>query len=476
MRVFLVRPLLTQKKRAFLSTQFPLNICYLASYLRKSGHNVTIIDFEAGETIDSFIWALGSIRPGLVGFSCLTPNIAAGAKLAGIAKEIIPQCLTVVGGHHVSAIPERTLKEFSQFDLACIGEGEETITELADAIASGSRGFQEISGLAFRDSESVVRTSPRRVKHNLDALPFPARDLLKLNNYRGQSHRGFSRDFLRITEIITSRGCNWRCSFCAQHIISGGKRRTRSAKNVAEEIREGVNEFGFNHFNICDDCFVERGDSDRAVAIAEEFRRHRVTFNCSARVDSITGELLVTLAKCGLRGISFGVESGSPQILGEIGKGTTISQIRDAFAWAKRAKILQVEATAMLGAATGEGINEIRETVNLLHRLNPTNIMVSVAIPYPGTRLYEALSLAGKISGEEPWEEFQFYDTRASWRSGEFTAATLSTLQRRIMRRFYLNPERIARRVSGIRSRAEAKYYISCGIDLARGSAKGAKR
>jgi radical SAM superfamily enzyme YgiQ (UPF0313 family) len=476
MAVVLVRPPLTTKKRRFLSCQFPLNICYLASYLRENGHSVTIIDFEAGETIDSFVSALERTRPALVGFSCLTPNIAAGAKLAGIAKEIIPQCVTIVGGHHASAIPERTLKEFPQFDLACIGEGEETITELADAIASGSREFQKIPGLALRDDESVVRTSPRRIRHNLDALPFPARDLLNLNNYRGQSHRGFSRDFLRITEIITSRGCNWHCSFCAQHVVSGGKRRTRSAENVSEEICECAKRFGFNHFNICDDCFIERTDSDRAVAIAEGFRRHRATFNCSARVDSVTRELLVTLAKCGLKGISFGVESGSPRILGEIGKGTTISQMRDAIMWAKSAKIPQVEATAMLGAGSEEGINEIRETVHLLHRLDPANVMVSVAVPYPGTRLYETLGLAGKISEKEQWDQFQFYGTGGSWQSGKFTAAALSTLQRRIMRQFYLHPERIVRKLSGIRSWGEVKYYISCGTDFIRDCTKRAKR
>jgi radical SAM superfamily enzyme YgiQ (UPF0313 family) len=476
MRVVLLRPALTTRKRRFLSCQFPLNICYLASYLRKGGHSVTIIDFDAGETIDSFVSALERVRPELVGFSCLTPNIGAGAKLAGVAKGVIPQCVTIVGGHHSSAIPERTLKEFPQFDLICIGEGEETVAELADAIASGERSFQDISGLAFRDGESVVRTSQRRVRHNLDSLPFPARDSLKLNNYRGQSHRGFSREFLRITEIITSRGCNWQCSFCAQHIISGGKRWARSAGNVAEEIRECVKRFGFNHFNICDDCFIERGDSDRAVAIAQEFRRQRVTFNCSSRVDAMTKELLVTLARCGLRGISFGVESGSPQTLREIGKGITISQIRDAVMWAKSARIPHVEVTAMLGAAASEGENEIRETVNLLHRLNPVNIMVSVAIPYPGTKLYEALLLAGKMSDKEQWDQFQFYDTGGSWQAGKFKASALSRLQRRIMRRFYLNPERIARRVSGIRSWAEAKYYISCGVDLIRGPVKRAKR
>ena len=268
MRVVLVRPPLTAKRRRFFSCQFPLNLCYLASYLRKSGHSVTIIDFEAGETTDSFASALERVRPGLVGLSCLTPNIAAGAKLAGIAKEILPQVITIVGGHHASAIPERTLKEFPQFDLCCIGEGEETITELADAIASGTRDFHQIPGIAFRDGGRVVRTSARRAAHNLDALPFPARELLKIDNYRGQSHRGFSREFLRITEIITSRGCNWHCSFCAQHVISGGKRRVRSAENVAAEIRECVGRFGFNHFNICDDCFVDRTDTERAVAIA----------------------------------------------------------------------------------------------------------------------------------------------------------------------------------------------------------------
>jgi radical SAM superfamily enzyme YgiQ (UPF0313 family) len=476
MHIVLVRPALTTKKRRFLSCQFPLNICYLASYLRKNGHSVTIIDFEAGETIDSFGSALKSTRPELIGFSCLTPNIGAGAKLASIAKEIIPKCVTIVGGHHSSAIPERTLGEFPQFDLICIGEGEETITELADTVASGTRDFQKISGLAFRNGESVVRTSPRRVRHNLDSLPFPARDLLKLNNYRGQSHRGFSREFLRITELITSRGCNWRCYFCAQHVISGGKRRTRSAENVAEEVRECVNEFGFNHFNICDDCFVERGDSDRAVAIAEEFRRHRVTFNCSSRVDAITKELLVTLARCGLRGISFGVESGSPRILGEIGKGITISQIRDAIMWAKRAKIPHVEVTAMLGASTSEGENEIYETVNLLHRLNPASIMVSVAIPYPGTRLYEALLLAGKISDKEQWEQFQFYDTGGSWRAGKFSASALSRLQRRIMVGFYLHPERVGATLTKIRYAGELKYYLFAGVQFVRDCVSAGKR
>ncbi|MFH1421950.1 MAG: radical SAM protein [Planctomycetota bacterium] len=465
MSVLLVRPPLSDRKRAFFSCQFPLNLCYLASSLIEHCHDISVFDFEAGGTVESFISFLKEKKPELIGFSCLTSNITAGAELASMVRSILPASINIVGGHHASAIPERTLSEFSQFDICCIGEGEDSIVQLAESVSRKNNDYSSIPGISFRNSDGEIKTNCIVPLRNVDTIPFPARELLNISNYHGQSHRGFSRDFLRITEITTSRGCNWKCSFCAQHVVSGGRRRSRSAENVIAEIQECVNKFGFNHFNIHDDCFIEKNEPRRAIEIAEEFRRHKVTFNCNVRVDAVTKELLFTLAKLGLTGISFGVESGSEHVLEDIRKKTAVKQIREAFMWAKSAKIPHVEATVMIGFPE-ENEAEICQTADLIYKINPTDLMVSIAVPYPGTKLFKDFSVEKHVVKKELWKEFKFYDTSAFWKAEGILPEKLSKLQRRIMRKFYFHPAGIMNRLLHIRSSNELKYYISAGMDF----------
>ena len=459
--ILLIRPPTVMKGAAFIATQFPLNLASIAASALAKGYDVKIWDFDvrnfSGRNFEKDIIELS---PFIVGISCYTPTIINGHKIAGLVKRCLPGAVTVVGGPHVSALPEETMDEFRDFDMGVLGEGEESLVEIADRLSKG-QSAEGAKGVVFRKGGRLAGAGRREPIKDLDALPFPARHLLEEELYKGQSHRGFSRSFLNITEIMTSRGCSNRCIFCASDIVMGAGVRFRGAPSVKNEIAECVKRYGFNHFTVSDDTFTLK--EDRLYEICGEFARHNVTWNCNARVWPISRQMLSVMARSGCRGITFGVESGSKRILKLIKKNVSPGQIEDAFRWSKEAGIRLVEADVIIGSHPSETEDDIRMTRSLLKRISPDIIMASVIVPYPGTRIYEIMKERNLILEDKKWDTFVFFGREPSWRTEQFSPKELLILQKKMLAGFYFNLSYIVRTLGKMRSLNELLYWLSAG-------------
>lgn len=465
MNVLLVRPPDPLQGSALLSHTRPMNLAYLAAWLRRAGIAVTLLDYEVEPfTAEAFITRLRQLQPTLLALSSVTPTISSAARLCSLAKQFDPALLTVIGGAHANGLPTRTLEEFPAFDCLVYGEGEETLLELCRAVASGE-SFASIAGLVHRDGGELVRNSPRPLLANLDALPFPARDLFVAANQAGHASRGFSNT-LRSAELFTARGCPFGCSFCAIQATFGHCVRFHSLERIAAELEELVQQ-GCNHLVIADDTFTL--DAERAAAISRIIGRSGITsWNCDTRVTSVTPELLRIMRQNGCTKVAFGVESGSQRILDKIGKQIRVEQVQQAVLWAKEAGLRHIEGNFIIGADPSETAEDLELTGRMILDLPWTFVSVAVIVPYPGTPVYQQMLAAGQIDVDARWEDFVIFGKAPHWRTDHFSASELLAQQKRLTREFYLRPSYVVHQLFTIRSLKEADYWFSAGISYLR--------
>ena len=262
MSVYLIRPMTPKTSQSGLvSVQYPINLGYLAAYLKTHNISCVVRDFEVEAFIEKeFLASISQGNPRIIGFSCMTPHIKNAAVLAKIIKAHFPNILTVLGGVHGSAIPEQTLREFPEFDVVVMGEGEQTLVELYGCYLNNRMEY--VPGIAYRMRENRICINQRRpMIENLDSIPFPDRELINIDNYR-KSHvsRGHSRKTKRIAEITCSRGCPYDCIFCASKVVHSRKVRFRSPQNIIAEMEYLVNNYHIEHFSFLDDTFTLRKD------------------------------------------------------------------------------------------------------------------------------------------------------------------------------------------------------------------------
>jgi len=465
--VLLVRPPYPLGRLAFINTQIPLNLCSLAAALRAAGFpDVRIADYEvAPYSREGLRRLLEGFRPGLVGITACTPTVELGARVASDIRQAFPSAFLVAGGPHASALPVDTLEAYPALDAAAVGEGEATLAELAAVLARGGRDLAGVRGLVWREGAGCRANEAREPVADLDSLPFPARDLLDLGAYRGQVFRGFSREFLRIGELITSRGCPNRCVFCASKVVLGRRVRYRSAGHVLAEVRECMDRFGMRHFVVLDD--TVNLNHPRLMELCEGFQGLGVSWNCLATVSHMTPEVLRAMSRSGCTGITFGVESGSPRILRENGKNITREQALQAFRWAREAGIRTLEADFMIGSHPSETREDLELTRQLIRELKPDILSVQPLIPYPGTRAHEILKEKGLL-GEPRWRDYLFFGTRPAWRLEHLDAGEMVRWQRRTLRGFYLRPSTLLRRVRKVSGPRELLYYLRTGLQVLR--------
>ena len=444
--------------------QHPINLAQIAAYLNKYGIECRIWDYGVDIYTDAgFKKKLEDFQPSIVGFSCVTPLIKTGAAMARIVKETAPEILTVIGGPHVTAIPEKTMDEFPSFDVGVIGEGEITFHEII-AKFGANEPIKGISGTVFKDEGRLILPDLRPLIQNLDDLPFPNRSLIDFSKYAGSSSPGLSNRIHTITEMFTSRGCPVWCIFCGSHLTHRGKVRFRSSRHVLTEARQCIEKYGVDHLTIDDDTFTY--GKKRLLEICEGMKELPVTWDCDSRVDSITPETLQKMAESGCVKIAFGVESGSPRILKLIRKKITPEQISNAFSWAKKAGI-QTSGFLMIGSHPSESIEDLDQTLRFMKKVKPDYLMVYCAVPYPGTELNRIMSENNLILSED-WDEYDIVRTRPVWKTNHFSPEELVRQQQRLYRSFYLRPGYVLKKTLELKSWDDFRYLFESGVAFLR--------
>ncbi|MFH1950194.1 MAG: radical SAM protein [Pseudomonadota bacterium] len=470
MSVYLIRPMTPKTSQGGLvSVQYPINLGYLASYLQMKGIVCFARDFEVEAFSESeFLASIKRAKPCIVGFSCMTPHIKSGARLAKMVKDNFPHILTVLGGVHGSGIPKQTLEEFPQFDVIVCGEGEQTLVELYHAWLD--RRIDLVAGIAFRANDTEINDTeikinpPRPLIDNLDDIPFPNRDMIDIGNYR-KSHvsRGHSRKTKRIAEITCSRGCPYDCIFCASKVVHSRRVRFRSPENIIAEIGYLIDTYGIEHLSFLDDTFTLKREILKPVC--EYMGLKGVSFDSYTRVSDINEEKMDIMVSNGCKKISFGIESGSPRILKLIRKGITVEQAERAFTIARKAGLHTIEGTFMIGCHPDETLEDIEMTKNLIHKLRPDIMALNIAIPYPGTELNRILKERGILKSED-WDEFVLFFSNPSWELGSVPMKEIKRILKQITYGYYLRPSYVLKTISRNASPKELRYWFSLGFSF----------
>jgi radical SAM superfamily enzyme YgiQ (UPF0313 family) len=356
----------------------PLGVTYVAAAFEAAGAEVRVLDYIVSRySPEKLRREIEAFRPDLVGSTSVTMNFPAAAEIVETAKAIRPSAVTAMGGPHVTFDAENTLRTYPGIDLLVLGEGERTVAEFLP-LTHDREAWSQVKGIAFLEDGRFVRTGARELIQDLETIPRPARHLLPVSRYQAL---GFP------VSIITSRGCPYQCIFCQGRRMVGHRVRYRNPMSVVDEIEE-VLAYGFTRINVADDLFLS--NKARARAICEEILRRDLRFGWSAfvRANIIDADVLRLMREAGCDSVSFGIESGSPEMLKRIRKRITLDQGRRA-AEICRDVGLTAHASFMVGLP-GESPETLRETQAYADSLKIIYGYHFLA-PLPGTTVREEI-------------------------------------------------------------------------------------
>jgi radical SAM superfamily enzyme YgiQ (UPF0313 family) len=362
----------------------------VASYLEKNGFDVKIIDCSLGKSHEELINILKKEKPDLVGITSTTPVYESALKVAKNVKRELPETVVVIGGSHVTALPEEVMKT-GFFDFGVLGEGELTIVELCKELDKyDGKNVKKVKGLVYNKGKGVHFTGKREFVKNLDDLPFPAWHLLpKLSEY---SPTPASYKKLPQGIIMTTRGCPFQCKFC-DNAVFGCSYRERSAYNVLDEIGLLVEKFGMKDLKFFDDTLTVNKKRLYEICNGIKERGYDFEWCCLTRVDNVSEEMFRKMKDSGCWQVLFGIESGDPKVLKNMKKDITIEQASRAVKLAKSAGL--VTRCDFLFGTPGETSESMKRTLEFAKKLNPDFAHFNKFTPYPGSEFYRMLVRQG---------------------------------------------------------------------------------
>jgi anaerobic magnesium-protoporphyrin IX monomethyl ester cyclase len=389
----------------------PLGTLYAAALLQHFGISVAVFDTMLNDPAERFRSALEQHQPRIVvvyedNFNFLTKMCL--TRMREVAYEILDAsqkagAIAIVNGSDAS---DHAL-DYLQKGFRCVllGEAEWTLLEVVQSLLSNDNAalshipLSHIKGLALLEDQrnEVFRTASRPLMRNLDALPFPARELVDLHQYQDawkSAHGYFS------TNIVASRGCPYRCNWCAKPIY-GDAFSVRSAASVAEEMRCLKHDHHAEHLWFADDIFGLQAKWVTDLAEHVEHLDAALPFKMQSRVDLMSRKTVRALRRAGCAEVWIGVESGSQKILDAMDKGTRVEQ----FAIAR--ENLQNEGIRacyfLQFGYPGETWEDIQKTVEMVRSTRPDDIGVSVSYPLPGTKFFERVKM--QIGQKTNWSD-----------------------------------------------------------------------
>ncbi len=385
-----------------------LGLMYIASYLLNKGYRVGYLDgyikyvpidiiklfnkehseiIRYNFPIRDFIEEIVRFKAPIIGLSCsFTSSIYNIQKIVKKIKKHSPDSLIILGGYHASSLPKKTLDLINGCDIVVIREGELTMEEIL-MYNKGNYELSNIKGIAYRNNDKTIVTPSRPLISDLDLLPYPERSLAPIKHYNRFLHSIGSHECSE-GSLISSRGCPYNCIYCCVSSVHGRSFRERSASNVIDEIISVKDEYNTSYFKFQDDIFTL--NKKRVIELCKKIIKNRldIIWGCQTRVDCVDKELLILMKKAGCKYMSFGVESGDPQILKNLKKNITIEQIKTATKLAKSIDIY-VNYSLIVGNP-GENRITLQNTINLVKKLKPNSAGVAIMIPYPGSEIYNS--------------------------------------------------------------------------------------
>ena len=448
MRVCLINPPRIQPKAWGKPNVFPpIVLASVAAVLEKK-HEVSIIDaptegwenlleldktkYRVGLSAENIVERVTQWKPDVVILEIPFSGWSRTAfEVATITKKVNPNIKVALFGLHPSSRPEDCLQN-DDVDFVVVGEPENTVFELVDALEHGKVDFKDIDGLGFKEMGKPVLTGNRAVIENLDLLPIPARHLLPMDVYaqavkqnplRGEIHKPY-------TIVITSRGCPYNCVFCSSCVVWGKRWRPRSPKNVVDEIEQVIKTFGIRQIDFSDDNMTldkQRMDQICDLIVERDLKFEWFTPN-GIRADTLDEPLLRKMKAAGCKKIRVAPESGVQRVVNDvIKKNLDLKTVELAIARCKHVGI-KVGCFFVIGLI-GETKADIEETINFaykLKRLGADTFIFSIAMPLYGTAFYEQAKQKGFL--REGFCDYALAATEPQVETPEFSAQDLQEL------------------------------------------------
>ncbi|GMR21189.1 MAG: radical SAM protein [Gammaproteobacteria bacterium] len=432
----------------------PLGVLYVGASLLKAGHAVQFFN-GAFMSHEELLRRVKEFKPDFAGIYSTTFGWPKAVKTADAVKKLDKEIFACVGGPYPIALQEQCLNSGSEsIDAVVTGEAELTMVELLSRLRDG-KDLDGVQGLVFRQGARIIKNPPRPLTEDLDALPFPARELLGDMNQYIPPPATYRRK--PVTTLITSRGCNRRCIFCFQidkdrkSGVSGI--RYRSVDNVLREIELCLSQ-GYREIKFIDDTFAS--DYDRAMQICGEIKARRLDFTwfASACINQVDKPLLQAMKDAGCWAILFGADSGVQKTLNALRKATTLDQIRRDVRAAKDVG-LKVSTPFIFGAP-GETFADGLKTIEFAIELDADLANFHALTPFPGTFLYDNLDKFGTVTDDFSDRTYQ----SAAFVPYTMTRDEILTLRQLAFRRFYSRPAFLLRRLLEIRTLNDCKVAV----------------
>lgn len=409
----------------------PLGTLYAASLMRKNGYEVDLFDTNLRDNPFEIEPILEKNKPNYLviyddGFNyltkmCLTKMREACFEMIQIAKR--HNCSIIVCSSDSTDHYEDYLNKGADFVMQ--GEGEITLLELLNTLEK-NESFEAIAGLVFKKNETFQVNKKRNVLQNLDELPLPAWDLVDIESYRTiwkQSKQLFTLN------IATTRGCPYKCNWCAKPIY-GNRYNAHSPEYIVKEIQYLKENFGVSRFWMCDDIFGLKPNWVQEFNRELDKKQLKIKYFIQSRVDLLLKEDTIdALAKSGLEEVWVGAESGSQKILDAMDKGTKVEEIAEATKLLKLKKI-RVAFFLQFGYLT-ENQEDIQQTIQMVKNLKPDNIGISVSYPLPGTKFYDKVKDDLKLKAN--WADSDDFEMMFN---GTFSSNYYRKLQRLVHKEF----------------------------------------
>lgn len=378
---------------------FPIGLAFLAGPLAAAGHQLSVLDLcFADDPAVEVHRALAEFQPESIVISLRNidnvtyPNprsyLAALRDVVGICSG---KAHIIVGGSGYSLMP-REILAYLGADYGVVGEGEEVLPQLLDALARGCM-HPELPGLLCRDSEDYVPPSP------VASIGTPLRDLFPVERYHREGG---------MANIQTKRGCPFSCIYCTYPLLEGQRMRLRPVADIIAEIRQLVDSNGVTYLYFVDDIFNFPVDFALELCTALQAARLPVNWSAFINPDFLPPQLLEAMLQAGCDALEFGTDSGSPAMLASLGKSFSVEKIREA---SSLCRDFGVDfAHYILFGGPGECANTVRESFELMDEVAPTAVIAMTGIRiYPGTAIHRQALSEGVITPQTPLLDPVFY-------------------------------------------------------------------
>ena len=386
MRYLLVMPQITKDSTQWY--QFPIGIAYISSSLKAAGYDVINLNLnykqqEIGELIKETIekYDIDVIATG--GLSTQYNDLK---EIIDCARQVKPNIITMVGGGIITGDAEAAMSALTNVDYGMLGEGEETICELAAYLENkGQKDIDQIKGIIYRKEDKLICTESRKEIMDLDSIPFPDYDGFeydKVIRNKPTDHLYDGCEY-RTAFLCGSRSCIYACTFCFHS--SGKKYRKRSIDNIFKEIDWLVSKYPIEHLYLVDELFAN--EASRVNEFCERIKKYNIKWTAQFRVDIVTKELLTLLKDSNCQALMFGLESADDRILKSMRKNITISQIENALSLCHEVGIKGIGG--FIFGDLEETTETVDNTLNWWKEHPQYSINLSMIRVYPGSYLYK---------------------------------------------------------------------------------------